>query len=286
MSFFGFLVKKKFYIHLGISVIVSFILLIIAFRLLSVYTHHGDTFIVPNFSGLTMEQIHEQDMDASFDFIITDSIYDENLHPGTVALQNPSAGSKVKEGRNIYITTVALTPEVTQMPNLEDLTARQAVSSLRACGLKIRILKYIPNRAENAVLGQYFNGDTIHAGDEILKGSKVDLMIGLGDNSPGQVPFVIGLTVEEAHDIINMASFNVGEEFFFDDQDLRHNRVYSQSPSWASENKLYPGSLINLWYRSDINVNFDSLVRMVRPDTTVIDSLNLDFPEDSISGDE
>ena len=286
MSFFGFLLKKKFYIHLGISVIVSFALLIIAFRLLSVYTHHGETFVVPNFDGLTMEEIHAQDMDVTFDFTVTDSIYDDNLRPGTVALQNPSAGSRVKQGRNIYITTVALTPEVTQMPNLEDLTVRQAVSSLRASGLKIRILKYIPNRPENAVLGQYFNGDTIRAGDEILKGSKVDLLIGLGDNSPGLVPFVIGLTVEEAHDIINMASFNVGEEFFFDDQDLRHNRVYSQSPSWASKNKLHPGAFINLWYRSDLKVNFDSLSRVVRPDTTVTDSLNLEFPEDSISGDE
>ncbi len=286
MSFLGFLLDKKFYIQLGLSVIVSLLLLVIAFKLLKVYTHHGETYSVPNFVGLTKAEIHAKELDATFLFNTTDSIYDDNLQPGTVALQDPAPGSKVKRGRTIYITMVALSPEMTKMPNLEDLTVRQAVSSLRASGLKIRLLKYIPNRAENAVLGQYFNGDTIRAGDEILKGSKVDLLLGLGDNNPGQVPFVIGQTIADAHDILNMASFNVGEEYFFDGTDLKHSRVYRQSPGWGADNTLFPGGLINLWYRSDLKYNFDSLLLVVRPDTTVVDSINLDFPEDSITGDE
>ena len=286
MSFLGFLLDKKFYLHLGLSVVVSILLLFIAFNLLKVYTHHGRTYSVPNLVGMTMEQIHAQDLDATFGFNITDSIYDDNLKPGTVALQDPSPGSKAKQGRNIYITTVALAPEQTQMPNLEDLTVRQAVSSLRASGLKIRLLKYIPHRAENAVLGQYFNGDTIRAGDKIFKGSKVDLLVGLGDNSPGQVPFLIGQTISDAHDIVNMASFNVGEEYYFDDADLKHSRVYRQSPAWGSDSKLFPGGFIDLWFRSDLKYNFDSLLLVVKPDTTVVDSINLEFPEDSIFGDE
>lgn len=278
MSFLGFLFRKKFYIQLGISFIVSFIFLLIMLWLLKIYTRHGDVLVIPDFKGLTMSQIIEKDYDRKFDFIVTDSLYDPDLPPGSVAMQNPSAGSKVKKGRNVYVTLVSVLPEMTMMPDLKDLTIRQAVSALKSSGLKSGRLTYIQHIAENSVLGQYYNGDTIYYGIKLLKGSVIDLVVGLGENHVLRPPFLIGLTAEEAREKLHMASLNLGQQMHSDPYDPFHSRVFQQSPAWDT---LVPmGTIVNLWYRSDVNFNFERLVKMINPDSTRMETLSIEELED------
>lgn len=267
MGLLGFLTKKKFYIHLGISVLVSLALLLLVLGMLKSYTHHGEAYIIPDLTGLTPEQIGRDEAGDLFRLIITDSIYDNDLVPGSVFRQNPSPGSKAKKGRTIYLTTVSFTQEYCVMPELKDLTVRQAVTTLKTQGLKARRLIYVPHFAENAVLGHYLDGDTLRAGTEILKGSNIDLVVGQGRNQPARVPFVIGLTLEQARDVLHMSSFNVGAEHFLEEPNLLHSRVYRQHPTFQTE--LPPGEAITLYLRSDLYFNFDSLKTIINPDTAV-----------------
>ena len=161
MGFFGFLGKKNFYANMGIAVILTILIVLVSFRFISSYTRHGEAILLPDFTGLTIQQLEEKHYTEVFDFIVTDSVFANDLKPGSIIKQNPSPRSKVKQGRNIYITIVANTPEMTIMPDLKDLTVRQAVSSLKSSGLKVGKLLYIKDMADNAVLGNYFNGDTI-----------------------------------------------------------------------------------------------------------------------------
>jgi beta-lactam-binding protein with PASTA domain len=273
MSFLGFLTQKKFYIHLGISVIVTIVFIMLIFGLLKAYTRHGDSYVVPDLTGLTMDQLKYDESLKIFNLNVTDSIYDNSLTPGSVIMQNPSPGSKAKEGRNIYITVVSYTPEMSIMPELKDLTVRQAVTTLKTNGINIRRLLYIDHFAENSVLGHYFKGDTLVAGTEILEGSEIDVVVGLGKGQPAKVPFVIGLSRDQAHEALQMASFNYGNEHFLDTPDPMHNRVYRQYPSWGQD--LQPGDSVTLYYRSDLRFDFDSLSQRINPDTAVI----LDMPE-------
>jgi beta-lactam-binding protein with PASTA domain len=278
MGFFSFLLKKKFYLHLGYSIVLTVILFFAVLKFLNIYTHHGEAYIVPDFTHATMDEVLEQNFDEVFDFVLTDSVYNNNLRPGEIVLQNPSAGSKVKKDRNIYVTTVAVMPEMTIMPDLKDLTLRQALAQLRLNGLDINILRYKKHMAENAVIAQYHNEDTIPAGEEIIKGSKIDLVLGMGRNKPVMVPFLIGLSEKESHDAVFLSSFNLGKEYHLDDVEKEHSRVYRQEPTWDDDNKLYRGDRINLWFRSDLTFNFDSLIEVLRPDTTSVDSLEIEFP--------
>ncbi len=278
MSFLGFLFRKKFYIQLGISFIVSLFFVLIPLWILKVFTRHGDAFAMPDLKGLTMEQIIDTDYDLNFDFIITDSLYDPDLLPGSVAMQKPSAGSMVKKGRNVYVTLVSVMPEMTVMPDLKDLTIRQAVSALKSSGLKSGRLTYIQHIAENSVLGQYYNGDTIYSGTVLLKGSVIDLVVGLGENHVLRPPFLIGLRAEEAREKLHMASFNLGQQILSDTYDPVHSRVFQQSPEWDT---LVPmGTMVDLWYRSDLNFNFERLVQMINPDSTRMDTLSVEELED------
>lgn len=281
MSFFGFLFKKKFYIHLGISVILSVLLLLIIIFMLNLYTRHGEAYVVPNLEGKMYERLYEEEDTRVFNFLVTDSVYDNSLMPGSVIKQNPSAGSKAKEGRTIYLTVVSYTPKMSIMPELKDLTIRQAVTTLRTNGLKIRKIIFTLHFAENSVLGQYYNNDTLVAGTEILEGSEIDLLAGLGAHRPARVPFIIGLTRDEARSTLQMASFNVGWEHYMEKPDPMHSRIYRQYPQW--NDLLMPGDSVTLYYRSDLTYNFEALIQSANPDTAVIlDMPAVDVPADSL----
>jgi beta-lactam-binding protein with PASTA domain len=179
---------------------------------------------------------------------------------------------------------VSLTPKMSIMPELKDLTVRQAVTTLRTSGLKIRTLLFTPHFAGNSVLGQYFNGDTLLAGTEILEGSEIDLLAGLGENQISRVPFVVGLTREEARGTLQMASFNTGREHYLGQANPMHSRVYRQYPPWNIE--LFPGDSITLYFRSDLTYDFDSLLRSSNPDTAVILDMPVDILGDSLELEE
>jgi beta-lactam-binding protein with PASTA domain len=154
------------------------------------------------------------------------------------------------------------------MPELKDMTIRQAVTTLKASGIKVRMLRFVPHFAENSVLGHYFEGDTLMSGTEILEGSEIDLVVGLGENREGGVPYLLGMTRDQAHEALNMASFNVGREHFLEQFNPRHSRVYRQFP-WFNA-VMYPGDSVTLYYRSDVSFNFDSLKTRITPDTAAI----------------
>jgi eukaryotic-like serine/threonine-protein kinase len=284
MGFLGFLAEKKFYIHIGLSILVTLVIIIISFRLIKSYTRYGDALLLPDFSGLTLEQLDDKNYTDKFDFIVTDSIFSNDLLPGSVIKQNPSAGSKVKKGRNIYITLVAMTPEITTMPDIRDLTVRQAVTYLKNSGLEIKYLRFAPNMADNAVLGHYYNGDTLRAGDKLLSGSGIELLIGQSDNSRSPVPVLMGLTEEAATDLIHLSSFNVGKISYRDSLATKDGRVYLQSPGWSEESGK--GGFVDLWLRSGSMYNFDSLLRVMVPDSAVMEEVVPEFPEDTLIFEE
>lgn len=280
MSFLGFLFKRRFYLHLGISILISVFLLLAVIMSLKIYTRHGEAYVVPDLVGQPYEKLYDDESSRVFIFLVTDSVYDNSLAPGSVIKQSPSPGSKAKEGRTVYLTIVSYTPKMSIMPELKDLTVRQAVTTLRTCGLKIRKLIFTPHFAENAVLGQYFGKDTLLAGTEILEGSEIDLLIGLGENHKSRIPFLIGLTRDEARGTLQMASLNAGREHYLEKKDPIHSRVYRQSPVWNDE--LLPGDSVTLYFRSDKNYNFEELLKTANPDTAVILDLPIEIPTDTL----
>lgn len=277
MSFLGFLFEKKFYVHVGISIVVTVVLLITVIGLLKAYTRHGEAYVVPDMEGMMYDRLFELKESRIFHFLVTDSVYDNSLQPGSVIKQNPSPGSKAKEGRTVYLTIVSYTPKMSIMPDLKDLTVRQAVTTLRTNGIKIRKLIFTEYFAGNSVLGQYYQGDTLLAGTEILEGSEIDVVAGLGDNKPARVPFVVGLTRDEARSTLQMASFNAGLEHYLEQANPIHSKVYRQYPPW-NEN-LMPGDSVTLYFRSDLSFDFDELIHSTNPDTAVI----LDLPDDLLN---
>jgi beta-lactam-binding protein with PASTA domain len=273
MGFFYFLKKRKFYKHLLIATVLTIALLWISLKVLSIYTRHGDVYLVPDFTGKTLEQLNEEGFNKYFDFQVIDSVYDDAKPRGSVFMQNPVAGSKVKQGRHLYLTVVASMPEKVIMPNLKNLSLRQALVSIDLSGLRVGHLEYVDYFARNAVIDQLVDEEPVEAGTELNRGTLVSLVLGKGEMKVFvPMPFIIGKSPKEALRQLHYASLNRGSEVYMDD-DMANAKVYRTEPPFASDEKLDLGAVINIWYRSDKTFDFENYIHEVLGDTISQDSL-------------
>jgi len=279
MGFFYFLGKKKFYLHFLISIILTVGLLWGVLKFLDVYTRHGEVYLVPDFSGQMVQDLREKHFDDYFDLMVIDSIYDKRHQPGSIVMQNPLPGAKVKKGRNVYLTIVARMPEMVEMPNLRNLSLRQAMVQLDEKGLKVDHLEYVEYFAKNAVVDQLLNGEPIEAATRLPKGTAIALVVGKGEH-PDLVPlpFLIGKSMQAAHHSLHDASLNVGREYYLDVTDSTHARVYKTEPEALSNALLNMGDSVNIWYRSDENFDFNAYIEQLKADTSSKDTSNVVKP--------
>ena len=280
MGRFQFLKDKKFYINLLIILVLSVVLLWLTFRLLDKYTRHDQVFTMPDFIGQDYRQV-EREYARDFHFILIDSVYPKGQQPGSIYQQDPLPGSKIKKGRNVYAIIVAETPEKTLMPNLKQLSLREAIGRLESSGLEVERLEYQDYNYKNNIIDQYYNGQSIKEGTELVKGSKIVLKVGIGqDKDKVKVPNLIGKPTTEAKRLLNLAGLNLGTETYEDQDSLQHMCIRRMTPG-PSSGSVNPGTFVDLTYHSSKTLDFkkemeellheDSVVN--RPQPTPIDTI-------------
>jgi eukaryotic-like serine/threonine-protein kinase len=254
--------------HILWAIAVTVIFLFIIAKVLKLYTKYGDTVIVPNLIGFSANELENLSNKNDISTLIIDSIYDVTKKRGTVAYQDPPPDSKVKRNRTVYLTMVAMMPEQVRMPNLIDLTLRQAMATLETYGLLAGNLEYVPDIAKNAVLRQKYKGAEIKTDSWVEKGSKIDLVLGKGVGSDRFfTPLLIGLKRSEALIRMLETSFNLGNEIYEDGKDTLHARVYRQNPGVTRKGIHQPGENMDLWYRSELKFDFESYVQKYKTDS-------------------
>ncbi len=276
-AFSEFVRSRVFYKHLFIMFLLTSFLIWGTLKILDVYTMHDKYVTVPDFTGLSIKDLDKFTTENKLRYVIIDSIYDSKKQKGTVVAQTPLPKSNVKINRRIYLTVVSLLPEMVTVPNLVDLTMRQAVSRLETYGLKAGNIEYVPSEYANAVLQQRYKGRAIsqkileEGSLKVEKGSVIGLVIGEGLNSQKTlVPFLYGMTREEAESKIFSISLNIGMEAFENcrtSEDSSKARVFRQNPGVSSGAYLRLGSAVDLWYKLPREFNFDSLVKAKARDT-------------------
>ena len=275
MRHLHFLVEKKFYINLLIILLLCVFLLWLTFRLLDKYTRHDEVYTMPDFTGQDYHEMERQ-YAQDFHFFVVDSVYPKGQQPGSIYQQDPLPNSKIKKGRNVYIIIVAETPEKTIMPNLKNLSLRQAIGSLESAGLDVERLDYRSSPYKNAVIDQYYEGQPIAEGTELVKGSKIVLHVGLGsDSQQVKVPNLIGKPASDAKRLLNLLGLNIGEEVFEDTDSIQYYCIRRMNPGPSSD-AVRLGTYINLTYHSSRTLDFkkemkellheDSLTHVLQPD--------------------
>ena len=250
-----FLREKKFYINLLLIVILCGVLLWLTFRMLDRYTRHGNVYIMPDFVGQDFQQV-KHDNSKDFNFILIDSVYPKGQQPGSIYQQDPLPGSKIKKGRNVYAIIVAVTPEKTLMPNLKNISLREAIGRLDSNGLEVDHLDYVPYSYKNNVIEQFYQNQPIEEGTELVKGSKIVLQVGIGDNKDKvKVPNLIGKPAMEAKRILNLTGLNLGKETWEDKDSTQYMCVRRMSPG-PSSGSVEAGTFIDVSYHSSRTLDF------------------------------
>lgn len=261
MKAFNFLTKRAFYINLLIIIALVVIIIEVAFVSLKGYTRHGEEIVVPDFVGLNCDSVLEQYSDL-FHFVMLDSVYSKSFPEGSFYQQDPLPNSNVKKGRNLYYVKVSEAPEKVVMPNLRNLSLRQALVLLKANGLKVSDLEYVDHFAKNAIVNQYFNGNVIEPGSEIIKGSAVKLQVGYGrDDKRTHLPNLLTVKKQNVKNLLIEASLNIGNEIYMDNDDDEKYRVYKMEPAYDIQTLVTLGTSVNVWYRSENQFDFDSYGR-------------------------
>ena len=273
MSFLTFFTNKKIYIHIGLALGLLIVILITTFIALNIYTHHGENFATPDFSGLTEKQFIDIVQQKELRYKIIDSVHIADLTPGVVVEQTPKPGSFVKENRTIFFTINAYTAEQVPMPQLEEISLRNAQVTLESYGLRVGQLIYIPSEYTQLVLGQHYQGKPIEPGTLIAKGSTIDLLIGKGlSNEKTEIPDLKGLTLEQAISLCQANSLNIDVVLYGDSiatqEDSLRAFVWQQKPEANMGKKLRLGASLDIW------LTIDSA--KIMPDTLAIDSLSTD----------
>lgn len=263
--------NKKLYVHLGLMFLIFVALFWVSLKIISSVTRHGESVKVPNLIGLHPDEIEDMDGMSDFNFLVVDSVYDSEKEKGSICNQIPLADAKVKSGRIIYLTVVSMHPEQLLMPNLLDLTLRNATSLIETYGLKVGNVSYVPDIAKDAVVRVQYNGRIIQADEHILKGSTIDLVLGLGQGVSGNVtvPLLIGKKRSEAIALLRAKSLNVGNEYFDAGDDSSKVRVYRQNPFYSSSQNVQSGSSVDLWYKSDKNFDFEQYLEVLKRDSNL-----------------
>lgn len=202
MSLRKFLTSKTFFIQLAIAIGIIIVLVFAMMKWLSITTNHGEEITVPNLSKLSVELAEEKLAALDLEYVLLDTTEYQNEFPKfSVVKQDPIAGSKVKQGRKIYININSDSYRDIVMPDLIEQTLRQAEPTLRALGLELGSKTYKPYLGKDMVLEMRYKGKLLKAGDKIPKASKIDLVLG-----DGKVGFE-----EDQEDVI--PTDNLDEEF-------------------------------------------------------------------------
>jgi beta-lactam-binding protein with PASTA domain len=250
-------IKSKIFKQNALAAVgITIFLVVFNMFALRLYTNHGDSVEIPDLKGKTSEEASSLLNDLDLRLEIRDSVYSRETAPGTVLGQYPKPGMKVKENRTIFITLCALNQELIPMPQLTDISYRQATNLIAGSGLIAGNIEYKPSEFPNLVLEQKVDGKTVRVGEMIPRGSVVDLVLGTDSNGEtSEVPDLFRHTLAEAQLLLGEASLIVGiityDESFTSEEQKIKGLIWKQTPDPTEIFEVAPGTTIDIWLTLD-----------------------------------
>lgn len=181
MTLRQYLTSKSFFKQLLLAFGIVIVLVFLLLQWLSYATDHGNEITVPDLRKLTEKQVEEKLDELNLEYVLLDTVdYNKDFPKYTVVQQDPLPGSKVKDGRKIYIKVNSADFGMVTMPDLIEKTLRQTESSLMALGLEVGKKTYKPYLGKDMVLEMYADGKKLKVGDKVKKASRIDLVLGDG----------------------------------------------------------------------------------------------------------
>jgi len=176
-----FFISKSFFLALLKATVIGVGLVFLLFLTLHFHTRQNRMIEVPDLYQIPLSEAEDLLSDLRLNFEVIDSTqYNPEIPPLSVIEHQPRAHDEVKRGRKIYLTLNPSTYRKVSIPNVVQVTYRNAASSLSAVGLEVGNITYRNNIGKDMVLDLRFEGKSISPGAKIPKTSEIDLVLGNG----------------------------------------------------------------------------------------------------------
>ncbi len=256
MSLRNFLTSRVFFKNLIFAIVLMFVIIFIVMQWIKIYTHHGESYAVPDFTGLTGEEIAATATQNNLKYEIIDSVYDNTALPGAVVDQEPEPGFKVKQSRTIFLTINSGQQEKIALPKMTDISFRQAQVLAENNGIVIGNISYEPSEYNDLVLKVRQDSIELKPGDLILKNSAINLVIGRNPgNEDTPLPDLTGVNIEQAKTLLTNSMLNTGTLLYDASittaKDSINAFVWKQYPSAKNTKRIGLGSSVDLWLTID-----------------------------------
>lgn len=183
MDYLKKLLKNPLVVTLLLAVFVSCTILYATLKWLDSYTRHNEAVIVPDVKGLNIEEAARFFDSNGLRYSVIDSVFSKSVKPGAIVEIMPVTGSKVKEGRIVFITVNAMTSQMAEVPEVEDLSFRQAYALLRARGFEKIETVYVPGVYKDLAIGVELRGRLLDRGEMVQLSAPLVLKISNGETA-------------------------------------------------------------------------------------------------------
>ena len=167
-------------VHIFLAAVALWLLSLLVLKALDGYTRHNQYIIVPNIKGKTPEEAHQEIRKEGLRYTIIDSIYSKEAAPGAIVEVTPNIGSRVKKDRILYLTINARTAQMAVLPDVRDLSLRQAFALLQSRGFTSVEIAYISGSYRDLAIDVQMRGKTIKPGERAPIAAKIVLRVSDG----------------------------------------------------------------------------------------------------------
>lgn len=257
--------------HIILIGLVGIALIIALYIGLKIGTRHGNTIAVPNYLGMSVDDVRAHAKREGLEIVVRDSVFDSDVAGGVVVDQLPKLSTKrtvtVKPGRKIYVTINAYNRRMVDVPYVAKQTLRQALNQLERAGLSIEKLNYEPNlTSTDYVVRQSIEGREISPSTAVKVPYATGVTLGVTyrrDEQYTVVPRLVGMRLSQAKSTVWDRGLNIKEVIYdatvTDFKQRREAKVYKQSlhPNAGAQR----GSELTLYLSCDMEL-VDSLTKI------------------------
>ncbi|RNC86113.1 MAG: PASTA domain-containing protein [Balneola sp.] len=258
--------KYLYFCVLGLILVGAVSLLTIDKLIMPIYTNYNEGVTVPDVTRISLTEAEELLTSYGLRVEVSDRRANSAFPADYVIDQAPAPSVLVKPNRKVYLTVnTAVKPQVI-VPNVVNLSLRNAQIQLQNYGLEVGSISYESSRFKNAVLRQ-----SIPQGITVEKGRAIDLVVsdGLGDKIV-DIPEIRGLRLPDAQLKLREVGLRVGEIRFQPIKDVVPNTVLDYTPNVT---QMVEGGTLSLV----ISERFEA-VEVLEGGAVIIDSTGNQIP--------
>ncbi|MEX2601319.1 MAG: PASTA domain-containing protein [Balneolaceae bacterium] len=237
------------------------------------YTHYNEGLTVPDVTKISLEEAEEILESYGLRYEILDRRAHSAYPADYILDQAPPAKHIVKPNRKIYLTVNTAVRPTTVVPDVVNMSLRNAQIQIENYGLSVGTISYESGRFRATVLRQ-----SVSPGDTVDVETTIDLAVsdGLGDTLV-EVPDIIGLTLAEAQQVLREAGLRVSEIRYEPSQEAQPHTILSREPE---DRELQEGESLSLVVseRFDTREEEESGVFIPEEDSVELD--NNDFEQE------